>query len=225
MAKKLRLLLMLCVCLLISAAARADDGGFFDMIWHWDIKFFGIGTDFHPLCLNDSGQRIKGCEEWFTHLFRRVPFKSDAITDDFAWEDIRHEVTIRVSGMFSYGERIPSEVLAAGETTDTRVVGAARMMGLYYYHVKHTSNRLSVGGGAGTIPVFLSTGVVWRPIAAASVEYGLGSSTYVRFDETYFGNTITAADLGHPTAIYSAGPKWAPSVTIGWDLRRVKRKP
>jgi hypothetical protein len=33
-----------------------------------DPKFIGFGTDFHIVRLDKAGQRIKGCEEWFTQL-------------------------------------------------------------------------------------------------------------------------------------------------------------
>jgi hypothetical protein len=71
---KIAFRVLMCVCLVLTPAiARADDGGFWDMFFRWDTKFFGYGTEFHVLCLNKSGQRVENCEEWFRnlrHLFR-----------------------------------------------------------------------------------------------------------------------------------------------------------
>ena len=52
--KKMALLLAVSVCVLTPSTARANDGGFWDMLFRWDPKFFGFGTDFHILCLDKS---------------------------------------------------------------------------------------------------------------------------------------------------------------------------
>ena len=220
--KKLVLLLTVLICFLKPAPVRADDGGFWDMIWHWDLKFSGYGTDFHLLCLTATGERVN-CEEWFKKIGHN-PFAIEALPHSFdSFAALKHEVNFRVSLMHSYGLRIPNEVLAPSDTNtnDTSKVWALKLMGVYYYRI---NKRVDVGGGAGVIPVFgLSNGSVLRPIVTGSLVCGLGGAWFVRFEENYFGNTITAADLGHPTSTYSAGPKWAPSIALGVDFRRRSR--
>ena len=78
--KKMALLLAVSVCVLTPSTARANDGGFWDMLFRWDPKFIGFGTDFHIFCLDASRQRIKGCEEWFTQTAASVSSAADSST-------------------------------------------------------------------------------------------------------------------------------------------------
>src|SRR5258708_16348979 len=88
-----------CFCILIPNAARADDGGFWDMLFHWDTKFSGYGTEIHLVCVDKAHNRIDRCEEWFTKLlhigeiFHKDPHSLD---HGFDFDAITHEVSLRV---------------------------------------------------------------------------------------------------------------------------------
>jgi hypothetical protein len=225
MAKTIGLLFVVCVGILEPATARADDGSFWDMIWHWDLKLQGIGTEFHLLCLDEAGHRVSGCEEWFKNMGHNPLSRRQwsQIPHSFqSFEAIRHEINFRFSVLYSYGDRIDDAKLAPGDSTanDARVVGL-NLQGLYNYRI---TNRFDVGVGGGAIPLFrLPNSVVWRPTATFAFVAGIRGPWYFRFATNYFGNTITASDLGHPTSTFSGGPEWGPSITIGYDWRRVGR--
>jgi hypothetical protein len=229
--KNIVFLLMVCVCILTPAAARADDGGFWDMLWHWDLKFSGYGTDFHVLCLDESGQRVSGCEEWFKnlkHLFHPREsvhtFTSGSAATARVFNsltEIRHEFDFRFSYLHSYGKRFDDESLAAGDPNkdDDRRIHAFRLMGLYYYRI---NDRLDVGGGGGFIPVFgEDVTTVWRPIGTLSQVVWVGSMFYIRFDEGYVGRTVTGFGHDHKTLVFTAPPEKNLMATVGFDLRKV----
>jgi hypothetical protein len=209
--KNIVFLLMVCVCILTPAAARADDGGFWDMLWHWDLKFSGYGTDIHLYCRDDMGARVFDCDEWFRNILHN-PFRTSDIPHTFkSFESIKHEVNLRVSVMHSYGQRTP-------DFDDGRKVWALKTMGIYDYRI---DKLVDVGGGAGTIEIFgQDVERVWRPIVTGGVTIGLGGAWFARAEESYLWGTITGADLGHPTSTFSAGPKSNFSVTVGVDFRR-----
>jgi hypothetical protein len=225
--------LTVCVCLVAPATARADDGGFWDMLFHWDTKFFGYGTDFHLLCYREPGERVKNCEEFFRNFLK--VFRPDSITHRFAidnankiyFQDIHHEINFRVSLMHSYGQRIPDAKLPPGDLLldDTRKIWAAKLLGMYYYRPPFAEGHLDVGGGVGFIPIFgADVDATWRGVATASALYSLPwrpvRAWYVRGELSYLTRTISAAGLGHPGAP-DIGPGLNPSVTVGFDVRRV----
>jgi hypothetical protein len=229
MAKKIGLLFVVCVCILVPVGARADDGGFWDMIWNWDTKFSGYGTDFH-FCLDPSGKPVR-CEEWFTNIWHN-PLSKDPLKHPFQhFEDLRHEFSFRVSLMHSYGLRMASENLLATDSANSTITDrnrdklwASRLMGTYYYR---WNKWVAAGGGAGVIPVWgLQNGAVWRPVQIVSVETGIGRAWYLRFEANHFGGTISAQDLlgSNSTTIAttrSLEPEWRPSITLGFDFRRL----
>jgi hypothetical protein len=223
--KKIGLLFMVCACILNPSAARADDGGFWDMIFHWDTKFFGYGTDFHPLCLDASGKRVGGCEEWFKnfkHFY--TPSDSEHTFTDFG--QIKHEIDLRVSYMLSYGERFNDDFYPTTDlnANDSRKMHAIKLMGLYYYRV---NKRWDVGGGVGWLPVF-GEGIetVTRPIVTLSSVHSLGGIWYLRLEESYLNDTVTGfgqKDTGK--VVFTIKPEFNFSATIGFDFRRLGRLP
>lgn len=215
--KKIGFLLMVCACILTPSAARADDGGFWDMIWHWDLKLTGPGTDFHLYCRDDSGKKVKRCEERFENI--KNVFRPSASTHESVdFDKIKHEVNFRVSYLFSYGKRVGDEHLAPGEQPNDDKVHGLKLMGFYYYRV---NGRLDVGAGAGTIPLFGLEGPrIWRPITTASAVVGLGGIWFMRIEESYLGNSIPGSAFGYPTSTYTSEAKPNFSVTFGFDTRR-----
>ena len=220
---------LVCAFLLLPSAARADDGGFWDMLFHWDTKFSGYGTDFHLLCKDKEGKRVRHCEEWFkfilhprtaiVHDFRTIDDQGKATKTEFA--EIRHEFNLRVSLMHSYGERVPDAKLAQDDLMreDDRKVWAARLLAMYYFRV---NRRFDVGGGAGFIPLFgEDVDNVWRGVATLSSVYAIGKGFYVRGELSRLSGTVTGENLGHPGSSYKAEPGWNASGTFGIDLRRI----
>lgn len=221
--KKTTVLLLLCGSMLVPTPARADDGGFWDMLFHWHTKFSGYGTDFHLVCLTEKGKRIKGCEEWFTK-FRHLLHPSQAVhtmqADGMplkAFEEIKHEFNIRTTYFHSYGQTIPTALLAPGETAPGRV-HAFKVMGMYYYRV---GRHLDLGGGAGVLPVF-GDGIqpFWRGIASGSAVLSPGGIWYVRAEVSYLTGRITGADWGAPRSTFALKPQPNASFAIGIDFRR-----
>jgi hypothetical protein len=226
---------MLCVVMLsvgvlaLPASARADDGGFWDMLFHWGTKFSGYGTEFHLACWSDTHHKVENCEELFRgfrnafHPEKNVHYFTEYINNEgreVPFEKIRHEINFRVSYMHSYGLRLPNEGLAPNDPRfdDARRVQAIRPLGLYNY--RH--QRFDFGGGGGAILLFGDdVHPVWRGDIRAYVSYGIGREWYVRSDVSYLTNTITAADFGHPTSTYRIGPGPNISATLGFDFRRV----
>ncbi len=217
--KKMALLLAVSVCVLTPSTARANDGGFWDMLFRWDPKFIGFGTDFHIVCLDKSGQRIKGCEEWFTqmpHLFRPLQ-----IEHDFDFKEIRHEVDFRVSVMWSYGDVVSD--LRVGE--ESRRIWAMKLLGVYHYHF---NERWELGVAAGAIPVF-GGGIdpFWRGVVTPfSLIYSPpgARAMFLRVEQSYITNKITGAALGHPLSAFANNGEWNLSGTVGFDLRRIGKK-
>jgi hypothetical protein len=217
MQKKFAFLIVVCLCILTPGSARADDGGFWDMLWHWDTKFSGYGTDFHIYCWNESKARVPDCDDGFRHIWNN-PFNPPAIKRSFAnIGEVRHEINLRVSVMNSYGLNIPG--LTEADKENDPVVWAVKAMGIYYYRIPGT--RLDAGAGGGMIDLF-GTNVdrTWRPVFTASLAVGLGGAWFARVEENYYWGTLTGANLGHPGSTYTAEPKWAPSVALGVDFRR-----
>ena len=220
--KKTVFLLMVCVCLLTPAVARANDGGFWDMLFHWDPKFSGYGTDFHIACLDKSGKRIEGCEEWFRNLWHL--FHPSKITHSFDFKDIKHEFDFRVSFMHTYGHRLSD--LPAGDKTpdDTRNIYAWKLLGVYHYHF---NPEWQVGVVGGVIPIYgKEVPLFWRGIVTPlSVIYSPPGAKVmiIRVEESYITNTITGAALGHPLSAFANNGEWNFSATVGFDLRRIGR--
>ena len=222
--KKLGFVLMVCVCILTPSAARADDGGFWDMIWHWDTKFFGYGTDFHPLCLDKDGNRVGGCEEWFRN-FKHFYSPDDSVHAFTDFATIKHEIDLRVSYMLSYGERFNDDAFAPGDknANDSRKMHAFRLMGLYYYRV---NRRWDIGGGGGVLPVFgEDIDTAWRPIITFSSVHSLGGIWFLRLEPSYIYGSVTGrGQVDHDKVVFTVGPGANFNATVGFDFRRLGRQ-
>jgi hypothetical protein len=228
--KKIAFVIVVCACVLTPAAARADDGGFWDMLFHWDTKFFGYGTEFHLVCRTADNKRVENCEEKFRKL--RYLFSPSMTPHEFTsyenneakavtFEEIKHELNFRVSYMHSYGQRIPDAKLAPDDPNrnDTRKVQAVRALLLYTFRA---NKWLDLAGGGGIVPLFGDdVKPVWRGVFSGGLVVGLARGWYARTDLSYYTNTITGADFGHPTSSMLIEPKVNASFTIGVDLRRV----
>jgi hypothetical protein len=230
--KKIAFVIVVCACTLTPASARADDGGFWDMLFHWDTKLFGYGTDFHIVCRTSDGQRVENCEENFRNLrlrYFRHPSTTPHIFTAYpnneakkvTFDEITHELNFRVSYMHSYGQRIPDEKLAPDDPHrgDTRKVQAVKALAIY-------TNRglkwIDVEGGGGIVALFGDdVSRVWRGVLTGAVVIPISGGWYVRPALSYYTNTITGADFGHPTSSMRIEPAWNASFTIGVDLRRV----
>src|SRR4029077_15227892 len=216
--KKVALLLAVSVCVLTPSTARANDGGFWDMLFRWDPKVFGYGTEFHLACLDASGSRIEGCEEWFKNLKHSFnPRAADVISHPFDFDKIKHEIDFRVSFMHTYGDVVSD--LRPGE--ENRTIFAMKLMGVYHYH---KNRQFEIGAAGGAIPIF-GGGIdaFWRGILTpVSVIYSPGKTRfYVRFEESFITGRITGADLGHRFSSFAKDGEWNFSATVGFDLRRI----
>jgi hypothetical protein len=218
--KKMALLLAVSVCVLTPSTAHANDGGFWDMLFRWDPKFMGFGTDFHLACLDASGHRIKGCEEFFRQ-FKHLRHPSE-IAHVFDFAEIKHEFDFRVSFMLSYGDRLSDLPAADPKQADSRKIYAWKLLGVYHYHF---NPQWEIGVAAGAIPIYgENVELFWRGIVTpVSVIYSPAGAKvlYFRFEESYITNQITGASLGHPLSAFANNGEWNFSATVGFDLRRI----
>jgi hypothetical protein len=211
--RHLRLLFMVSMCVLVSASARADDGGWLDWLYRMDTKFVGVGTDFHA-CFGADGKFIK-CEDWFTKLFPFILHRK--LPEGTVFSDIRHEVNFRVAHYWKYGEGLPD--------AKTGSIKAWKLMGVYYCHF---NREWEVGAGVGVIPFYgsdfqaFSRGI----ITPLSVVYGLPSApaTTLRFEASYLTHEFSGALLGHPESAFFKNGEWNFSGAVGFDVRRIAVK-
>jgi hypothetical protein len=225
--KKTLCFLTVCACLLTPATARADDGGFWDWLFHWDTHFFGYGTEFHLVCLTGAGEIVDGCEEGFKnlkYLFRSHDQIPHAFVPNVAgterpepieFKDIRHEINLRVSFMHSVGDGLATEPNGVATT-----IYALKLLGMYNLRI---DQHLEIGAGVGAMPIFGDqVNRLWRPILMASVVVSPGGINYWRFDYARYGSAIAAPD-GVRSELSSAvdHPEWRWTVSTGFDLRRV----
>jgi hypothetical protein len=219
--KRLKLLLLVCVAALLPATARADDGGFWDILWRMDTKFMGLGTDFHLICFDKDTKTVKNCEHMFTqwgNLFHKRPIYGT----DFA--EIKHEVNLRVTYYWSYGETFPGapqDIQPNGDDKNNPHLQILKVMPMYVYHVNET---LQIGTGAGFLPVFTGSDLQLRGvITPVSLIYGPRSwkGWYVRGDANYLVGDFTAAAFGATGSNFSKGGEWNGSVALGFDIRRL----
>ena len=220
--KRIACLLVLCICVLNPAVAHANDGGFWDMLFKWDPKFSGYGTEFHLACFDTAGDRIEGCEEWFKNLkYFFSPRAADLVSHPFDFDKIRHEIDVRVSLMHTYGDVFAD--LPSSDPDPSRKLWAMKLLAVYHYHF---NRQVELGFAGGTIPIFGGgSHAMWRGIITpVSLIYAPGRSRfYLRFEESFITNSITGAGLGHPLSSFAKDGEWNFSATFGFDMRRIGR--
>jgi len=220
--------LVVCACLLTPATARADDGGFWDWLFHWDTHFFGYGTEFHLVCLTADGDIVDGCEEGFKnlkYLFRRHDQIPHAFVPNVAgkqnpepieFKDIKHEINLRVSFLHSVGDG--PAVVPNGEPTS---IYALKILGMYNFRI---NRHVEIGAGAGVMPIFADEQInrLWRPIVMASLVLSPGGIHYWRFDYAGYGAALTAPGAAQSELASAVNhTEWRWTVSTGFDLRRV----
>ena len=245
--KQTRILLLVCLYALIPALARADDGGWWDTLWKWDTKLTGVSTEFHLLCLDQAGRRVVGCEEWFKGLL--LPFKGDKklvhkfevlanpaapvasqTLDRIEFEDIKHEINLRVGYYRNFGDRYPPPDPSIRDS-----INALKTMATYHYHI---NKYMAVGGGAGYVTIYGTRFDLFSRSILTPVSYIIypapGDSRWgalvLRAEVNYIPEGFTAADFGdaadptNPTKVvsnFSNKNEWSATIGIGFDLRRV----
>jgi hypothetical protein len=213
--KRLQLPILVCVLALTPAAARADDGGFWDWLLRMDTKFTGISVDFHLKCIDKDGKTIPraDCE----HLEKRtLAFLKGEDLEGPAWETFKQEHNLRVSAYVRYGDSFPDSKGPA--------LWAFKFEYLYVYHL---TPWVSYGVGGGYLPIISWTdGVENRGVLTpASLTFSPkpGSSLQLRFDLNYLTGEYSAANVGRPNSTFVQGGEWNYIFSVGYDLRRLQK--
>ena len=236
--KRLPILILMCTILLVPARAGADDGGWWDWLWKWDPKFFGVSSELHLLCLDGNGRRVIGCEEWFrnvgrsflgrpvVHEFKVIkdpdaPAPEDKFQKIETFEGIRHEIDFRFGYHRNYGLRYDSRTNPATDGS----INVLKLMGMYHYHV---NKLIAIGGGAGYLTIYgdrfepFSRGII-TPVSLLIYPVPGWKALALRPEINYITQGFTAADFGDTGAAFSYSKKreWNLSIAVGFDLRRI----
>jgi hypothetical protein len=202
---------MVVVCALAPATARANSGGFWEFLYGQDPKLTGIGTDFHLLCLDASGNHVAGCEEmWGARRARTLNFV-----------EIKHEVDFRVAYYFEYGQSY--------STSNANSINAWRFMGMYKYH---PDVHITVGLGAGVMPFYGKSSddqafdsfsrAVLTPMSITYAPATTGGkwkkSFYLRGEATFYPKGFSPGDFDN--RLPKTQGEWNFSLAAGFDLRR-----
>jgi hypothetical protein len=207
---RLRLAVLLCVCVLVPAAASADDGGFWD--WLQGLsgpELRGFGSDVHLLCLDKDGNRVANCERWWgiPRLFRKQFGPLD-------YGDIKHELDFRFAFYYKVGSRFEDVV-------DGRALHAWKLMENYHYHFNRW---VQYGGGIGYI-IFGGEGFdgfsrgVLTPFSLEFSPSVLKGIT-LRVERSYITEGLNGQVFGNAQTAYSTSHEWIWSLAIGYDYRR-----
>jgi len=221
---RLRVLVLVCLCVLIPGVARADNGGWLDWLYSLDAKMWGIGTEFH-ICL-DKSNKIVNCEELFG-----IPALFGAPIKSATAADIQHELDLRVAYYHNYGDRFGDD--NTGSDRDLGTINGWRLMPLYHYHV---TPQIAIGFGAGFMVFYgkgrngtdgfdtFSRGII-TPISVIVAPFlnGPKKGFFVRVESVYTTTGFTGADFGNTkTAFSSNGGEWSFSIATGYDFRRLR---
>lgn len=225
--------LLLVVCVLTPATARADDGGWWDVFWKWDTRFVGASSEIHLLCLDGQGRRVIGCEEWFQNFGRlilkgkgpehnfRVVKDPNATRNEDKFErlknfnPIKHEVDFHFGYQHSWGDRYDTDKYPA----IGGAISAWKLMAMYHWH---PADHVALGGGLGNLIISgdrfdtFSRSLI---TPASLIVYG-GGLAY-KLELKWIPGGFTSADFGDPGVGYSRPHDWNLSVAIGFDLRRL----
>jgi len=202
---KLRTLLMVWLCTLVPAAARADDGGWYEWLQKMSgPTLMGFGSDIHLVCIDNDG-RAFNCEKFWGLRRASVDF-----------DRIKHQIDFRFTVFTNVDDRV----------RQPHTIWALKLMGMYHYRV---TPQFDIAAGTGFLPLFgdgvesTSRGVV-TPISIGyfPVKNGsaLAKSFFARFEESYLTGRLSGADLGNPQSTFSTGGEWRFTVILGFDFRR-----
>jgi hypothetical protein len=213
--KRTAMLVLVGACLLVPVEARANDGGWWDWLWKWDAKFWGVGTDIHVLCLDSSGNRLAGCENWFTNIGRGISGKG--IRTTVAARDIKHQIDLRTGFYWNHGSRYDPPNERDGN------MFALKLMAIYNYHV---NRYVALSGGMGYLPVWgegFRDDVESRGIFSTGLLFHIPKAEMftVRPELSFIAGGFTAAEFGNPDVSYAKNNIVNFSVAIGIDLRRL----
>ena len=215
--KRLSMLVLVCMCVLVPTAARADDGLWLDWLFKWDPKFVGVGGEIHLLCLDDQSQRID-CENWFKN-FGKLFAGRRPVNDTVDFDRIKHEIDFRIAFYWTYGSRFSDE-------KDDRNIYASKLMGMYHYHF----NRMwQLGGGAGVTPLFgdgfrrFSRSII-TPISLLYAPSKIPVLT-LRFEYSYLPEDLSGPNFANFQTEFANKGEWNPSFAVGFDLRRLPFQP
>jgi len=218
--KRLNVLMLVCLILLAPAAARADDGGFWDWLFKMDTTFTGFGTDFHLRCLDANKQRIPECEHMFGQFYK--VFTGDPIVGP-EYGTIKHEINLRAAFYWRVGESFPGapvDTQPNGDDKNNPGLMAIKVMPMYVWH---KNEMLHFGVGAGFLPIFngahLQPRGVFTPL---SVTVGpRNSKFFVRAEGSVLTGEFSAAGFGATGSNFKKNTEWNWSVAAGFDLRRI----
>lgn len=202
------------LCALAPATARANSGGFWDFLYSLDPKLTGFGTDVHLACLNANGERVPGCEEMWG--MRRA--------ENIDVRNIKHEVDLRVAYYWKYG--VSYEGVPAKDS-----IKAFKLIGMYKYH---PDVHITVGLGGGVMPFFghdedgngfnsFSRGVL-VPLSVTYAPATQGDkwkkSFFMRAEASFITEGFSRGDFKNGVAATETKGEWNFSVATGFDFRR-----
>lgn len=213
--KRLKLLLLICVCAFVPAQARGDDGWWLEWLWKMDPKLVGFGSAVH-LCV-DRDNKIMDCEEWWgIHQLFDPNHKK--------FEDIKDQIDFRFGFYWKYGQRFDTASGNALDLPDLRQIQAYKLGGEYH---RSLNPYFALGGGAAFVH-FMGDGFDSFPGGVATVsaiwapfKSGVKKVIIIRPEAGYLFTNLTASRFGNTVSTYSNGggePTY--SISFGFDVRR-----
>ena len=215
--KRVAMFVLVCACLLVPLEARANDGGWWDWLWKWDPKFYGFGSEIHLLCLDQSGNRLRGCEQWFKNVGRLIIGKRNEIQHLVSADVIKHQIDFRFGYYRNYDARYD-----APDPPSDGTINALKLMVMYNYHV---TPHVALIGGMGYLPVWgdrFPHNPESRGIMSAGLLFHVPKVEWltVRPELGWIPGGFTGADFGDPGVSYAKENIVNFSIGIGFDLRR-----
>ena len=227
MKKRLAVALASCLCLLAPASAFADDGGWLDWLFRMDPKFIGVASDFHLLCLNESGQAMKNCEEYFglRHLLGAELPEDQRLR----FPELRHEINLRLAYYRTHGDLY--------DANPAQDANAIKVLLLYAYH---PDTHFVISIGAGVMPFYGADlketrwSGVFTPISlryypafggcdrpqVPAAWCGLGKGFFVQGESSWITRVPTPDLFKGQSGPTVAQGEWNTSLAFGWDFRR-----
>ena len=204
------------MCALVPATARADEGGFWEFIWGLDPKLTGGGSEIHLLCRKADGKAVPNCEEWWW-LRRGSPGPTEIA-------DLKHELDFRFAYYREYGTSYEG-------VTNANSINTWKLMAVYKYHPDlHTA----IGLGAGFMPFYGTSApdvkfdTFWRGILTPlSVTYFPATkgdkwkkSFYVRGEASFIPEGFAPWNFNSSLPKTESHGEWSVSIASGFDFRR-----